>query len=1235
MICCYYKDCYYQQPYPSLNQYQISFDFDHHAIIFIYHQLTNDYSVDFDPVFKLIQSNIIAHGSMMIFEYNQDKIVFYFIDDSYVTGKTCIYELGLRSITIGTNGCDIEINLPWITSTILRIDPSEHSFVAHYGLYDGKTLVKQGLIKNGLPYTLFGFVIALYNNQLIISETTLIHVNLKPTQPLLLDNQKLTFPHATYIHHPLLVKEFESHTITIPHIFQQKPYVSIPILVTMGPMLIMGLATLASGGLLAYQRYMKGQDFMESLPSLLLPIVLILSTLIFQPLNRFFEKRRTTKENEQKNRLFEQQMSQLFEQGKSIYSKYGIYLSTKYPLTSTLMDSISAQKTHIYSNNTEELSINMGQGLVTVPIKFEGIQQYLEDNQIYQRLITYQESISLIFAHIPLSLKANHYYLLVDSNRQLYKHILIQLMSRYSHTQLKFIFIVDPSFLSTHQELFVCPYCYSNQWLVVNNISDIEPIHLESIDKAIIFTTKLMVEGVNDYPIIYLENAQLNMDTIIRLNDDTHGVIESIDRQLQFEIELLEEVDLYQYCISNYNYLNNQRITYNLFSANCYSELNENLLKQRYVENEYNPYLDTSFAISESGLISLDISEKGEGPHGVVSGATGFGKSELILSLVLGLVLNHSPSKLNLLVVDFKGSALASSLKKLPHFVGSIDNLTLLDLKRFIGALKHQLTSRQHDFLSLSQRIDKPINDLDQYRQLALNYDFPMYAHLLVIIDEFAEVKKQVPEFVDEVISIARIGRSLGIHLLLSTQKASGMLNDQIWSNIGYKICLKVNDTSESLEMIGSSKATTLRNVGQFYIKNVTSLRLGQCLYAKAYYDHNHENAYGSIIDITNNEYKNYQHIKVNTTYYDTIVEQLTKLNFNTKPLLNEKVSVQDYDPKNSSHLNALGIYDDIDSAIQCGYRLKAHFKSVLAIGTPEFTLNILNAIMTSFSISCTNDMYQTIVYSKHHYPFASLTIDDFDHRFAYDAFESMIYNTSSKYIVIIDHCDQLNDDNSRLLSYITKIKQCTHIVTIVLAHKVSPLMLRKCDNFDHTLIESTCSDHIKSLFFNSLKKVEPSVPLYYYVPGIDALIASINYKTCTATFASCNLYDSTENFQMNKDCFAKYVLTGQTINDIPLIITAFNDGFLNQQYLQLKALGYNVIYNQLPSQNEIACIELKQFQINEQWKYLYYNLPIIYLGPAVKQQYVFPLQSYDEHSFDYGYYLYQHHVKEIRWANL
>lgn len=1235
MICCYYNHYYYQQPYPSISQSQISFDFNHSTIVFTYHQTTNDYSVNYDAIFKLFHSSTITHGSLMIFEYEHDKIYFYFIDDKYITGKACMYELGLKPITIGFQGSDIEINLPWITSTILRIDPSSGSFVAYHGLYDGKQLIKEGILMKGLPYTLFGFIIALYNNQLIVSSSELINVNLNPTQPLLLDNQRLTFPQSTYIHHPLLTKEVESYTLTIPHIFQQKPYVSIPILVTMGPMLIMGLATLASGGLLAYQRYMKGQDFMESLPSLLLPIVLILSTIIFQPLNRLFEKRRQKKEGEQKNHLFEQQMSQLFEQGKSVYSQYGNYLSTEYPLTSTLMDSIKTQKTHIYSKSNEELSVNIGQGILSVPIKFEGIQQYLEDDQIYQHLIKYKEDISLIYAHIPLILKDNQYYLLVDINQQLYKHIFIQLISRYSHTQLKFIFIVDPSFLTTHQELFVCPYCYCNQWLVVNNIADIEPNNLESIDKAIIFTTKTLVEGIKNFPIIYLENTQLNMDSIIRLCDDTHGVIESLDQQLNFEIELLEEINLYQYCISNYNYGLDQRITYNLFNANCYIELNEQSLGKRYVENEYNPYLYTSFATSESGLITLDISEKGEGPHGVVSGATGYGKSELILSLVLGLALNHSPSKLNILVVDFKGSALASSLKKLPHFVGSIDNLTLLDLKRFIGALKHQLTSRQHDFLTLSQKIDKPINDLDQYRKLSLRYDYPMYAHLLVIIDEFAEVKKQVPEFVDEVISIARIGRSLGIHLLLSTQKASGMLNDQIWSNIGYRICLKVNDTSESLEMIGSSKATHLRKVGRFYIKNATSLRLGQCLYAKAYYDYHHENAYGSIIDITTNEYKNYQHIKINTTYYDAIVDQVNKLDIVTKPLLNEKVSVQNYDYHNLLHTNALGIYDDIDSATQCPYLLKENFRSVLAIGTYEFTTNILNAIMTTLSINQLHDKYQCIVYSKHHYEFSSVIINDFEQRFAYDAFDSMMINTNTNYIVIIDHCDQLNEDNSKLLAYISKIKQCSHIITIVLTHKVSPLMLRRCDNFDHTLIESTCSDHVKSLFFNSLKKVEPSVPLYYYVPTIDALIASINYKTCITQFAPCNLYDSTEDFLIDETCFAKFVLTGQTVNDIPLIITAFNDGFLNQQFNRLKMLGYNVIYNQLPSNNEIACIELKQFQINEQWKYLYYELPIIYLGPAVKQQYVFPLQNYDEHSFEYGYYLLGQHVKEIRWGSL
>ena len=110
--------------------------------------------------------------------------------------------------------------------------------------------------------------------------------------------------------------------------------------------------------------------------------------------------------------------------------------------------------------------------------------------------------------------------------------------------------------------------------------------------------------------------------------------------------------------------------------------------------------------------------------------------------------------------------------------------------------------------------------------------------HLIIVCDEFAELKNQQPEFMEDLISTARIGRSLGVHLILATQKPSGVVDAQIWSNSKFKVCLKVQDKSDSMEMIKNDLAAELKNVGRFYLQVGYNeyFAMGQAAYAGAPY---------------------------------------------------------------------------------------------------------------------------------------------------------------------------------------------------------------------------------------------------------------------------------------------------------------------------------------------------------------------------------------------------------------
>lgn len=150
----------------------------------------------------------------------------------------------------------------------------------------------------------------------------------------------------------------------------------------------------------------------------------------------------------------------------------------------------------------------------------------------------------------------------------------------------------------------------------------------------------------------------------------------------------------------------------------------------------------------------------------------------------------------------------------LPHISGSITNLGGNQIRRSLVSLQSELKRRQRVFA------EHGVNHIDKYQQLykegKATEPLP---HLVMISDEFAELKSQQPEFMQELVSAARIGRSLGVHLILATQKPSGVVDDQIWSNTRFRICLKILDKSDSNEMLKRPEAANIKEPGRCYVQ--------------------------------------------------------------------------------------------------------------------------------------------------------------------------------------------------------------------------------------------------------------------------------------------------------------------------------------------------------------------------------------------------------------------------------
>lgn len=247
----------------------------------------------------------------------------------------------------------------------------------------------------------------------------------------------------------------------------------------------------------------------------------------------------------------------------------------------------------------------------------------------------------------------------------------------------------------------------------------------------------------------------------------------------------------------------------------------------RWKENNPIVTLKAPIGVDSIGnLFYLDLHEKFQGPHGLVAGMTGSGKSEFIVTYILSMAVNYHPDEVAFILIDYKGGGLAGAFEdkekgiKLPHLAGTITNLDGAAVKRSLISIQSELRKRQAIFNEARKVSNEGTIDIYKYQKLyrdgIVKEPVP---HLFIISDEFAELKSQQPEFMQQLISAARIGRSLGVHLILATQKPSGVVDDQIWSNSRFRVCLKVQEKSDSMDMIKRPDAAELSSTGRFYLQ--------------------------------------------------------------------------------------------------------------------------------------------------------------------------------------------------------------------------------------------------------------------------------------------------------------------------------------------------------------------------------------------------------------------------------
>lgn len=387
-------------------------------------------------------------------------------------------------------------------------------------------------------------------------------------------------------------------------------------------------------------------------------------------------------------------------------------------------------------------------------------------------------------------------------------------------------------------------------------------------------------------------------------------------------------------------------------------------LTQRWGNSQVSKSMAAPIGIAKAGLISLDLHDKAHGPHGLVAGTTGSGKSEALQTYILSVATLFHPYEVSFVIIDFKGGGMVNQFRSLPHLLGAITNIDGKEIDRSLKSIKAELQKRQRLFAEVD------VNHIDKYIQKfkAGEAKTPV-PHLILIVDEFAELKAEQPDFMKELISAARIGRSLGVHLILATQKPSGQVDDQIWSNSRFKLCLKVQSQEDSNEVLKSPLAAEIKEPGRAYLQvgNNEIFELFQSAYS---------GAPSKILDSTVKEFTLYsvnetgkkavvyarkkrKSTGTNETQLDAVVayvddycveHHIEKLSSICLPSLEDRIDFPAVMEKENG-LIAIGMYDDPDNQFQGAASINIDHKNTFIIGSSQYgKTNLLQVMIRSIA---------------------------------------------------------------------------------------------------------------------------------------------------------------------------------------------------------------------------------------------------------------------------------------------
>ena len=662
-----------------------------------------------------------------------------------------------------------------------------------------------------------------------------------------------------------------------------------PAILTIGPQLTMGMSSMLSLSNTFMQMNeeikVNGEvDWMKYAPTLVMAFGMLASMFLWPYLTRRHQKKKKEQYEKDRREKYGQYIEQKRNEIDLIMKKQKQILIENYIPLEECEKIILTKNRQLWERKVEhsdflDLRLGIGNRPVELDIKYpeEHFSMETDDlKEITNTLVNKSKELE----NVPINILLTEKYILgivgkMDETREFVKQLILQIITFHSYEDVKFVFFVDEKTKEEWNFAKILPHVWSNDKQIRFFATEYEEMcelgsFLERVIEVRTADDKKDYKSYPPYYIIFTDNYKLaknvpiiesalklkqnigmnvivlneNLSTLpnecttfLSINGRGGAVFESeltSDKQKEFAIDNYTQGNFIACCkkVANIPIKFNQD-NYNLPNVVDFLEMygvgKVEQLNSIYRWKMSNPTstLQVPIGIDSHGMLfKLDIHEKAQGPHGLIAGMTGSGKSEFIITYVLSLAVNYHPNDVSFVLIDYKGGGLAGAFKnddtgiKLPHLAGTITNLDTLEMNRSLVSIQSELRRRQSIFNDARQALNEGTIDIYKYQKFYKEgaVSEPV-SHLLIISDEFAELKAQQPEFMDNLISAARIGRSLGVHLILATQKPSGVVNDQIWSNARFRICLKVQDKSDSNDMIKVPDAAMITQTGRFYLQ--------------------------------------------------------------------------------------------------------------------------------------------------------------------------------------------------------------------------------------------------------------------------------------------------------------------------------------------------------------------------------------------------------------------------------